>query len=103
VTLWIAATHAKPAWEYATRLAIISPEKRCGRSRLLDIIEATSHNTLMTVNISPAALVRSIDEDVPPTLCLDEADTILRGSRQGLGQPNSPPYPARPATADHGP
>jgi hypothetical protein len=30
----------------------------------------------MTVNISPAALVRSIDED-PPTLLLDEADTIF--------------------------
>jgi hypothetical protein len=76
VTLWIAATHAQPAWEHATRLAIISPEKRCGKSRLLDVIEATCHKPLMTVNISPAALVRSIDED-PPTLLLDEADTVF--------------------------
>jgi hypothetical protein len=28
VTAWIAATHAQPAWEHATRLVIKSPEKR---------------------------------------------------------------------------
>lgn len=76
VTLWIAATHAQAAWEFATRIAIISPEKRCGKSRLLDVIEATTYNPLITVNISSAALVRSIGED-PPTLLLDEADTVF--------------------------
>ncbi|MFD0685900.1 DUF3631 domain-containing protein [Actinomadura fibrosa] len=76
VTLWITATHGQQAWEHATRLAIISPEKRCGKSRLLDVIEATSYRSLITVNISSAALVRSIGED-PPTLLLDEADTVF--------------------------
>lgn len=75
--LWIAATHAQPAWEHATRLVITAPEKRCGKSRLLDIIEATCHAPLITVNISPAALVRSIGETEPPTLLLDEADTVF--------------------------
>lgn len=76
VTLWIAATHAQPAWEHATRLAAVSPEKRCGKSRLLDVAVATSYHTLITVNISPAALVRSIGDD-PPTLMIDEADAIF--------------------------
>jgi hypothetical protein len=76
VTLWIAATHAQRAWNCATRLVIKAPEKRCGKSRLLDVIEATCHKPLITVNISPAALVRSIGED-PPTLLLDEADTVF--------------------------
>lgn len=76
-TLWIAATHVQPAWEHAPRLVVASPEKRCGKSRLLDLVEALAHNALVTVNISPAALVRSITEDDPPTLCLDEADTIF--------------------------
>lgn len=75
--LWIAATHAQPAWEHATRLVITAPEKRCGKSRLLDIIEATCHKPLITVNISPAALVRSIGETDPPTLLLDESDTVF--------------------------
>ena len=76
VTLWIAATHAQPAWETATRLVITAPEKRCGKSRLLDVVEATCHAPLVTVNISPAALVRSIGND-PPVLLLDEADTVF--------------------------
>ena len=66
----------RPAWNCAPRLDVTSPVKRCGKSRLLDIIEATCHDPLMTVNISPAALVRSIGDD-PPTLLLDEADTVF--------------------------
>lgn len=77
VVLWVAATHAVPAWEHATRLVIKSPEKRCGKSRLLDVIEATCHRPLITVNISPAALVRSVGHEDPPTILLDEADTVF--------------------------
>ena len=76
VVLWIAATHGVQAWHCAPRLDITSPVKRCGKSRLLDVIEATCHDPLLTVNISPAALVRSISDD-PPTLLLDEADTVF--------------------------
>ncbi len=77
VTLWIAATHGQDAWEHAPRCAVVSPEKRCGKSRLLDITEATCHQSLVTVNISPAALVRSVTPEDPPTLFIDEADTIF--------------------------
>lgn len=76
VVLWIAATHGVEAWYCAPRLDITSPVKRCGKSRLLDVITATCHDPLLTVNISPAALVRSIGDD-PPTLLLDEADTVF--------------------------
>jgi hypothetical protein len=76
VVLWIAATHAQPAWAHAPRLVIRAPERRCGKSRLLDIVEATSHNPLITVNASPAAVYRSITPD-PPVLLVDEADTIF--------------------------
>lgn len=76
VTLWIAATHAQPAWEHAPRLVITAPEKRCGKSRLLDVVEATCFSPLITVNASVAAVVRSIGID-PPTLLVDESDTIF--------------------------
>jgi len=81
VTLWIAASHAQPAWAHAPRLVIRAPEKRCGKSRLLDIIEATCHEPLITVNASSAAVYRAIGTDDPPTLLVDEADTIF-GSRK---------------------
>jgi hypothetical protein len=81
VVLWIAATHAQPAWAHAPRLVIKAPEKRCGKSRLLDVIEATCHSPLITVNASPAAVYRAIGEGEPPTLLVDEADSIF-GSRK---------------------
>ena len=76
VVLWIAATHAQQAWQHATRLHLTSPVKRCGKSRLLDIIHAVCYRPLIAVSISPAALVRSIGDD-PPTLLLDEIDTVF--------------------------
>jgi hypothetical protein len=84
VTCWIAASHGQQAFEHATRLVIKSPEKRCGKSRLMDVIEATCGQPMITVNISPAALVRSIGDD-PPTLLLDEADTVF-GRKAGADQ-----------------
>jgi Protein of unknown function (DUF3631) len=79
VALWIAATHAQQSWAHAPRLVIRAPEKRCGKSRLLDIVEGTCHAPLITVNASPAAVYRAIGTDVPPTLLVDEADTIFGG------------------------
>ena len=79
VTLWIAATHAQKSWAHAARLVIRAPERRCGKSRLLDLVEALSYHPLITVNASPAAVYRAIGTDDPPTLLVDEADTIFGG------------------------
>jgi len=77
VPLWIAATHAQRVATHATRLAVLSPEKRCGKTRLLDILAVLSRAPLISANASTAAIFRSIDEDDPPTLLLDEADSIF--------------------------
>ncbi|NEA73213.1 DUF3631 domain-containing protein [Streptomyces sp. SID13588] len=76
VTLWAAATHLQPAWQHAPRLAVVGPAKRCGKSRLLDVLTETVHNPMLTINTTPAAIFRSITEE-PPTLLVDEADTIF--------------------------
>jgi hypothetical protein len=86
VVLWIAATHAQAAWQHAARLVIRAPEKRCGKSRLLDIVEGTCHAPLITVNCSPAAVYRSIGADSPPTLLIDEADTIFGPAAAGANE-----------------
>ncbi len=82
VALWIAATHCQPVLHHATRLVITSPEKRCGKSRLLDVVEALAHKPLVSANASVPALFRSISGDDPPTILLDEADTIF-GAKAG--------------------
>ncbi|MGF6943608.1 hypothetical protein BKA18_003400 [Streptomyces auratus] len=76
VTLWVAATHLQTAWQHAPRLAVVGPAKRCGKSRLLDVITESVHDPLITVNASAAAVFRSIT-DTPPTLLVDEADTLF--------------------------
>ncbi|MFD0166924.1 DUF3631 domain-containing protein [Streptomyces decoyicus] len=77
ITLWVAATHLQPAWQHAPRLAVVGPAKRCGKSRLLDVLTETVHEPMLTINTTPAAIFRSIDEEEPPTLLVDEADTIF--------------------------
>ncbi len=79
VTLWTAATHALPAWQHATRLAIISPQKRCGKSRLLDIIRLLSFKPMSSTDMSAAVIYRSIgdDDSKTPTLFVDEADALF--------------------------
>lgn len=108
VTLWIAATHAQGAWQHATRLIVKSPEKRCGKSRLLDLIEATCHKPLVTVNASVAAIYRSIDPADPPTLIFDEADSIfgkknVEGTEELRGLLNAGFQQNRPALRCVGP
>lgn len=76
LTLYTAATHDQAAWEHASRLVIKSPIKRCGKTRAQEVARELVHKALPTTNISPAALARSISEDDPPTLILDEADTV---------------------------
>jgi hypothetical protein len=80
VSLYIAATHAQPAWETATRLVIKAPEKQCGKSRLLDMVDAMCWRPMMAASMSPAALIASIDADEPPTILMDEVDTVFTGA-----------------------
>ncbi|MFC7326284.1 DUF3631 domain-containing protein [Marinactinospora rubrisoli] len=77
LTLWCAATHAQSVADHAPRLVIKAPEKRCGKSRCLDVVEAVSYRPIVAVNTTPAAIFRSIDPEQPPTLIFDEADTLF--------------------------
>ncbi|PRY00698.1 DUF3631 domain-containing protein [Allonocardiopsis opalescens] len=77
VVLWCAATHAQTVADNAPRLVVKAPEKRCGKSRCLDIVESISFKPIVAVNATPAAIFRSIEAEEPPTLIFDEADTIF--------------------------
>lgn len=92
VVLWIAATHALPWFDCAPRLVITSPEKRCGKTRLLDMIEGTCNNPLATSDATVAAIFRSIPAnddnsgdsvaiEATPTLIIDEADAVFGNSK----------------------
>ncbi|MGP3687144.1 DUF3631 domain-containing protein [Streptomyces sp. IBSNAI002] len=106
VSLWVAATHIQPALQHAPRLAVVGPTKGCGKSRLLDVLHETVHQAMMTVNTSPAVIFRIIGKN-PPTLLVDEADTIFgpkAGDKEDLrGLLNAGHQRNRPAWRISGP
>ncbi|CAM5427896.1 hypothetical protein GCM10010230_49360 [Streptomyces narbonensis] len=106
VTLWVAASHIQPALQHAPRLAVVGPTKGCGKSRVLDVLHETVHKPMMTVNTSSAVVFRIIGED-PPTLLVDEADTIFgpkAGDKEDLrGLLNAGHQRNRPAWRISGP
>jgi hypothetical protein len=77
IAAWVAAAWLSKVWDRFPHLAITSPEKRCGKSTLLDILAVVVPKPLPTSNISPAALYRVIQLR-QPTLLLDEAQSLVR-------------------------
>jgi hypothetical protein len=75
-TLWAAHTHFAPYLDTTPRLAVVSPEPQCGKTRLLEICELVCSRPYTAVNTSVAAMFRLV-ESVNPTLLFDEADTYF--------------------------
>jgi putative DNA primase/helicase len=81
IALWVAHTWIFDQLGYSPRLAISSPAKRSGKTTLLSALARVVCNPLMAADVSPAYLVRVIDdpERPKPTLLLDEAADWLVG------------------------
>ena len=61
IALWIVGTYAYDAFRIWPKLLLSSPEKRCGKSTLLEIVHGMSHRALVASNITPSAIFRCID------------------------------------------
>ena len=88
VALWAMFTHVFEEFTIAPILAIQSPEKGCGKTTLMDVIENLVARPLLAANITPSATFRSI-EMAKPTLLIDEADTFVRDNDELRGVLNS--------------
>lgn len=84
VTLWILHTYCVNMFDFSPRLCITSPEKRCGKTTLLRMVEHLSHRSLNVSNVTTAALFRAIDT-WHPTMLIDEADTFLKTNEELRG------------------
>ena len=81
LALWVVHTHVADAADTTPYLAINSPAKRSGKTRLLEILRLIVANAWMTGRVTAAALVRKIDKE-HPTLLLDESDAAFKGDRE---------------------
>ena len=77
VTLWAAHTHLAAGFESTPRLALLSPEKQCGKSRVLELLALLSAGAETLSDASPAYLYRRIGAGTV-TVLLDEADAIWK-------------------------
>jgi hypothetical protein len=78
-TLWVAYTHFAGAFDFAPRLIVRSPQKRSGKTRLLEVVSGMVRNPLRSTSASGAAIYRSLGTDLHAnpkyTLIFDEVDT----------------------------
>jgi putative DNA primase/helicase len=83
ITLWVVHTYCHDAANVSPILAINSPEKRCGKSTLVELLTAMVIRALPASNVTPATIFRGI-EAFHPTLLIDEADTFLNSDADEL-------------------
>lgn len=88
LALWVLHTFCLSIATSNPRLAIISPQKRCGKTTLVSVLSKLVPRPLPAANITPAAVYRAI-EACTPTLLLDEADTFLADNHELRGVLNS--------------
>jgi putative DNA primase/helicase len=84
VALWALHTFCFEAFTCTPRLAVTSPEKRCGKTTLLDVLAELVPRRLLTGSATAASLFRVI-EPHRPVILIDEADTFLGDNEELLG------------------
>lgn len=88
LALWTVHAHAHDASPISPVLAVTSPEKRCGKTTLLELLSALVPRPLPASNVTAATVFRAV-EAWRPTLLVDEADTFLRDGSELRGVLNS--------------
>ena len=86
--LWSIFTHCYEEFEHSPRLALQSPEPRCGKTTVLKITERLVNRALRADNVTAAALFRMI-ERYAPTILVDEADAFAKENEELRGIINS--------------
>jgi hypothetical protein len=86
--LWILLTYLVDTVDTLPILAVVSPTKRCGKTRLLGVLSRLVRRALPASNITPAAMF-SVIEQCCPTLLVDEVDSFLKANEELRGVINS--------------
>lgn len=88
LSLWTVHAHAFEAFQHTPRLDIHSPEKGCGKTVVLDVLESLTPRSIRTENVTTAVLFRLVDAH-KPTLLVDEVDSFLKNNEDLRGALNA--------------
>ena len=75
VALWIMHTFVYHRFTVTPRLMLTSPVRGCGKTTLLDLMEALCARPLKSDSITAASIYHAVDHE-HPTLLIDEADNL---------------------------
>jgi putative DNA primase/helicase len=81
VALWAVFTHAHDLFVFAPLLIILSPTKRCGKTRLQEVLAKLAPRPQTMSGVSAAALARLVEEH-RPTILIDEFDAAAKGDAE---------------------
>lgn len=84
LALWAINTWCYDLFDRCPILLINAPERECGKTQLLKIVEKLVFCPIETANITMAALFRIISK-YHPTVLIDEADTFMDGKNEMAG------------------
>ena len=87
VALWVINTWCYSNFQRCPLLLINAPERECGKTQLLKVVEKLVFRPMETTNVTLAALFRVIT-NYAPTLLIDEADTFMDGKSEMAGVVN---------------
>jgi hypothetical protein len=90
VVFWVLLTYLSDYDRIDTMpiLSLVSPEKRCGKTRLQSVLDWLVYRALSAANVSSASIYRAI-ERWHPTLLLDEVDSFIMKNEELRGILNS--------------
>jgi len=74
VALWAVATHVSDTFDTFPYIALLSPAKRCGKTRVLEVFELLCAKSWRGTSPTSAALFRMMGD--MPTLLLDEVEAL---------------------------
>jgi hypothetical protein len=85
--LWVAHTYFTDRIPTSPRLAIISPEYGCGKSRFLEVLESLCYRGEKLDHQTRSYLMRMVELTVqeygkPPTLLIDEIDAVWKSNSE---------------------
>jgi hypothetical protein len=82
LAVWCAHCHAFEAADATPYPHVTSAERESGKTRLLELLALLTPGALHLSNTTTAALARSVSQEPPPTLLLDESDNTLKRERE---------------------
>jgi hypothetical protein len=77
VTLWAVHAHMVKYFHITPRLALLSPEPASGKTRVLEILDLLTPESMQSIGASPAAIFRTLEKHLV-TLLFDEVDAVFK-------------------------